>query len=136
LLSLDHLRQGINLRAFGQRDPLNEYKTEAFALFERMLFNLRETITQTLSLVEVTLDPRVLQAMQKPEDIEMHETRHDPALEGTDKAKAAGDMAKVQSMTQRTVFNQQDPSTWVNTPRNSPCPCGSDKKYKHCHGKV
>ena len=57
LLGLDHLRQGINLRAFGQRDPLNEYKTEAYAMFEIMVDRMRETITQTLSLVEVDINP-------------------------------------------------------------------------------
>lgn len=137
LLALDHLRQGINLRAFGQRDPLNEYKTEAFSLFEQMLFNLRENVTQTLGLVEVNLDPRVLQAMQKTEDQEVHETRNDPALMGLggENAKRTSS-GKVQAMPQRTVFNQEDPTTWGNTPRNAPCPCGSGKKFKQCHGKV
>jgi preprotein translocase subunit SecA len=136
LLSLDHLRQGINLRAFGQRDPLNEYKTEAFGMFEKMLYSLRENITQTLSLVEVNLDPRVMEAIQKPEEQEMHETRSDPALQGLGATVSNKTQGKVQNMTQRTVFDQNDPTTWGGTQRNAPCPCGSGQKYKHCHGKA
>lgn len=136
LLNLDHLRQGINLRAFGQKDPLNEYKTEAFGMFEKMLDQLRETTTQTLSLVELNVDQdgfaQLMMPGMMPEAQEMHETRQDPALR-----EAAGqETGQVTQFPKRNTFDQNDPSTWGKTPRNAPCPCGSGKKYKHCHGAV
>ena len=135
LLSLDHLRQGINLRAFGQRDPLNEYKTEAFALFEQMLFNLRETVTQTISLVEVNVDEQMLKALQEKqeEELAMKEGRSDPALMGTGAPQSED---TVQPFPEKREFDKNDSTTWGKVPRNAPCPCGSGKKYKHCHGKV
>jgi preprotein translocase subunit SecA len=125
LLALDHLRQGINLRAYAQKDPLNEYKTEAFGMFEAMLDALRESVTQTLSVVEVSVGapPPVPRARTGP----VHEGRgEDPA------ARAAAQRPE----TVRHRFDPADPATWTKTPRNAPCPCGSGKKYKHCHGRV
>ena len=138
LLNLDHLRQGINLRAFGQRDPLNEYKTEAFAMFEMMLVQLRENVTTTLSLLEIR-SPEDLQQLargpQEPDPSKLHETRVDPAS-----AETSVPDDSVQPATQQPIrnatFNAQDPSTWGQTQRNAPCPCGSGKKFKHCHGQV
>lgn len=136
LLSLDHLRQGINLRAFGQRDPLNEYKAEAFQLFEGMMNNLREAVTQTLSFVEINVSPEVLAALQKQQaqmeaqQKKLQETRDDPALSGGDDKKKANNVTPIR----KAAFDQNDPSSWADTPRNAPCPCGSGKKYKHCHG--
>ncbi len=143
LLALDHLRQGINLRAFGQRDPLNEYKAEAFSLFEVMMNNLRESITQTISLVEISASPEVLAALQRQQqqaEIEaqknMQETRLDPAMEAAaEEQRRADNRANVMQI-RKVAFDQNDPSTWVHTQRNAPCPCGSGKKYKHCHGAV
>jgi len=133
LLNLDHLRQGINLRAFGQRDPLNEYKTEAFSLFEIMLHNMRESVTQTLGLIEVNTDPRIMKALQQQRQ-ETQESRHDPALMGTGQSEQ-GD--NIQAMPVRNKpFNENDPTSWGKVPRNAPCPCGSGKKFKHCHGKA
>jgi preprotein translocase subunit SecA len=139
LLNLDHLRQGINLRAFGQRDPLNEYKTEAFAAFEDMLNRMREGITMTLCLVEVNLDAARAAAL----DAAMHrqkleETRQDPALMGmgqADRVQAQKETSNVSSMT-RPVFDKNNPETWGKVQRNADCPCGSGKKYKHCHGQI
>jgi len=137
LLNLDHLRQGISLRAFGQRDPLNEYKAEAFALFETMLNNLRESVTQTLNLVEVNVDPEAIRQMQRQHaeaQKKMMEGRADPAMGSSAQGEREG---KVQSLPVRNAtFDQNDPATWGNTPRNAPCPCGSGKKYKQCHGAV
>ncbi len=136
LLTLDHLRQGINLRAFGQRDPLNEYKAEAFAMFEQMMNGLREGVTQTLSYVEINVSPEVMAAIQKQQQqMEestkfMKEGRSDPALAGQEQNPRRENVAQIRN----AAFDQNDPSTWTNTPRNSPCPCGSGKKYKHCHG--
>jgi preprotein translocase subunit SecA len=134
LLSLDHLRQGINLRAFGQRDPLNEYKTEAFAMFEMMLDQFREQVTQTLSLVQIsTEDGRVgvFPQERRPDPSKLQETRTDPALArqpppGQPKLKPVVNVP----------FDANNPETWAKTPRNAPCPCGSGKKYKHCHGQI
>jgi len=140
LLNLDHLRQGINLRAFGQKDPLNEYKTEAFGLFESMLINMRETITQMLSLVEFNMTqggPNLMMNLAPEEDEEFQETRTDPALAGPNAPSADQDQAgSVQPFPKKRAFDKEDPTTWGKVPRNSPCPCGSGKKYKQCHGKI
>ena len=84
LLALDHLRQGIGLRAYGQRDPLNEYKREAFNLFEAMLERLRERVTLVLAHVELQVDPAAEPALRPPPPPEMHETRADPAFAEAD----------------------------------------------------
>ncbi len=140
LLNLDHVRQGINLRAFGQKDPLNEYKTEAFSAFENMLGIMNETITQTLCLVEVNAQPgRRVDSMMDQEEQEMHETRHDPALMGTGTSapsKQDSPSSSVQPIRQKSAFNKDDPNTWGKVQRNAVCPCGSGKKFKHCHGKI
>jgi len=134
LLSLDQLRQGINLRAFGQRDPLNEYKTEAFGLFENMLDNMRETVTQTITMVEVNIDEQILAELQAQHEEEMRlsEGRNDPAL----MAGSPDQSQNVQPIGEKRPFDKNDPTTWGKVQRNAPCPCGSGKKYKHCHGKV
>ena len=109
LLALDHLRHGIGLRAYGQRDPLNEYKQEAFNMFESMLSRLREQITLVLSHIE----------------IRTQEEQVAPAEEIAPPSAPAG-----------TAIDPNDPSTWGKLNRNAECPCGSGKKYKHCHGKL
>ncbi|GIL38837.1 preprotein translocase subunit SecA [Roseiterribacter gracilis] len=124
LLSLDHLRQGINLRAYGQRDPLNEYKREAFELFAAMIDGVREQVTRLLSHVELRSmeDFEQEQLARQQAEAQMIETRQDPAavgLVGDELAPPDG---------------QADASGKVQ--RNAPCPCGSGKKYKHCHGQV
>ena len=139
LLQLDHLRQGIGLRAYAQRDPLNEYKREAFEMFEEMLRRVRETVTEVLSHVELSLD-QTEEEMFRRERQAMSESREDPVL-----AMAEGDFgdeeyaiapAPVQSRAAADVIDPNDPSTWGKVARNAPCPCGSGKKYKHCHGRV
>lgn len=137
LLSLDHLRQGINLRAFGQRDPLNEYKAEAFSYFEGMLNKLRETVTQTLSLVEINIDPGTIAALNEQRQQQTNEGRMDPALMGTPRQNTgAAPAPSVKPFPTKVAFDKNDPLTWGKVSRNAPCPCGSGKKYKHCHGKV
>jgi preprotein translocase subunit SecA len=118
LLALDHLRQGINLRAYGQRDPLNEYKREAFQLFAAMLDDVREQVTRYLANIEFRASP---EDVPPPPSIEMHETRRDPALD-----MEAGFAPPPQ------LIPIDDEGAKVQ--RNAPCPCGSGKKYKHCHG--
>ncbi len=143
LLNLDHLRQGINLRAFAQRDPLNEYKAEAFAMFEMMLDHLRESVTETLSLVEFNVDEdaRHLFMRRAPAG---KETRQDPALEAEKgeltqvrrTARFAQANVKAVPATPPEDFDENRPETWGKIQRNAACPCGSGKKFKHCHGKV
>jgi len=144
LLSLDHLRQGIGLRAYGQRDPLNEYKREAFNLFEAMLDRLRERVTSVLSHVELRMDPETELQMERREQV-MHETRRDPALEavGAESQETpeqrngpAVHAAPLRSRQGAGALDPNDPGTWGRVSRNASCPCGSGKKYKHCHGNV
>jgi preprotein translocase subunit SecA len=137
LLSLDHLRQGIGLRAYAQRDPLNEYKREAFDLFEAMLERLRERVTLVLAHVELRMDPAAEPALRPPAPPEMHETRADPAFAEADEGPGgAGATATVRSRQAAGRANPSDPSTWGRVARNAACPCGSGKKYKHCHGQL
>ena len=145
LLGLDHLRQGIGLRAYAQRDPLNEYKREAFELFEAMLERLRERITMVLCHVELNLPAdQELELAQAQQDAwahrPTHETRRDPAFAGADAGPIAAESgAGPATVRFRQVTDQvkaDDPMTWGRVQRNAPCPCGSGKKYKHCHGKL
>ncbi|WP_376096270.1 preprotein translocase subunit SecA [Roseomonas sp. CCTCC AB2023176] len=135
LLSLDHLRQGIGLRAYGQRDPLNEYKSEAFNLFNNMLAEMREETTRWLMQVELAPEA----PLPSPEPVSFTDMRH-PAPDGLDPGYDAAPsygMAATQELTTRGVdgVDPNDPTTWHRTARNAPCPCGSGKKYKHCHGR-
>jgi preprotein translocase subunit SecA len=138
LYALDHLRQGIGLRAYGQRDPLNEYKSEAFALFNSMLVELKERVTGLLARVELAPE----RPMAPPPMMQFMESHAEPisVLSG-----GAGELAlaepappRVVSMTpNRTpAVDPHDESTWAGTPRNALCPCGSGRKYKHCHGRL
>lgn len=138
LLSLDHLRHGIHLRAYGQRDPLNEYKQEAFSLFEGMLNHLREVVTLRLSRIRIRVES--LAHLQDEPHQEMHETRHDPAT-GAPLDAVAAPLPEGMVMPVRSHVNPQDrdphdPTTWGKVARNEDCPCGSGKKYKHCHGAL
>lgn len=148
LLNLDHLRQGINLRAFGQRDPLNEYKTEAYSLFENMIFLWHESVTSTLSFIELNIDPRSAAAMMQQQMAQQRtvETRLDPALMGTgasqqQNSQSSGPQIVTHSRPLSTAattgpIDKNDPSTWGKVQRNALCPCGSGQKYKQCHGKI
>jgi preprotein translocase subunit SecA len=125
LFKLDHLKQGIGLRAYGQRDPLNEYKGEAFEMFTSMLSILRSAVTSLLAKVELSLDKRVEQPSFQSQQTRMGaptgENEVEPELE-TVGAPAVAPAADV------------DQSSWGKVARNAPCPCGSGRKYKHCHG--
>ena len=140
LLALDHLRQGIGLRAYGQRDPLNEYKSEAFALFNAMLDELKERVTMLLARVEISAEaPPAVDFQPRPQT--MIESHPEPAMAGAELelvgAEPAPVVARALPQPVRTAtLDPTDPSTWRSTPRNAPCPCGSGKKYKHCHGRL
>jgi preprotein translocase subunit SecA len=137
LYALDHLRQGIGLRAYGQRDPLNEYKSEAFALFNAMLDELKERVTAMLARVELAPEPVRPPPMPMmelhPQPMSVFAGEPEMALEGAGAAPMP--TAAPQSMRSDAV-DANDPATWRNTSRNAPCPCGSGKKYKHCHGRL
>ena len=161
LLGLDHLRQGIGLRAYGQKDPLNEYKREAFDLFNAMLEQLRETTTSVMCHLDLEIrDPDELAPRGEHEGIV--EGHADPALAGAFSgaepeglhpaaAFAQGPMPRsaalagaVDEVPPGWTFYEplgrhldpEIPETWGKVPRNAACPCGSGKKYKHCHGRV
>ena len=140
LLHLDHLRQGIGLRAYGQKDPLNEYKREAFNLFSDLLTGLRESVTNVLA----TLQLRMEQPPAPPPPAQMREIHEDPALaalQADDPAfdpadPTGGGVATLQRPRTNPKVDPNNPSTWGKVARNAPCPCGSGKKFKHCHGRV
>jgi preprotein translocase subunit SecA len=139
LLTLDQLRQGIGLRAYAQRDPLNEYKRESFNLFEEMLDALRERLTQVLSHIELQTSPSEDSLMLQRSQPEMTETRDDPDFQqegGNPDAGATSLATPIRSRQASSDLNPEDASTWGRVARNAPCPCGSGKKYKHCHGQV
>ncbi|ABS63349.1 preprotein translocase, SecA subunit [Parvibaculum lavamentivorans DS-1] len=134
LMMLDHLRQAVGLRGYAQRDPLNEYKSEAFELFESLLARLRENVTRQLSVAQfITEAPRIEE--QPLPEMQAHHTN---PLTGEDEM-ADGDVATMQRPMRNdpgVAADPNDPRTWGKTPRNAPCPCGSGKKYKHCHGAL
>jgi preprotein translocase subunit SecA len=136
LLSLDHLRQGINLRAYAQRDPLNEYKREAFQLFEDMLGRLRESVTGVLCHLDIRVgEPEEVIPQRRPQQMqEIHEEPVPEQATGTNGAPVR--IMPLRTAAPAAVIDSGDPATWGKVPRNAPCPCGSGKKYKHCHGKV
>ncbi|HZK91533.1 MAG TPA: preprotein translocase subunit SecA [Stellaceae bacterium] len=162
LLSLDHLRQGINLRAYAQRDPLNEYKREAFELFEGMLVQLRDQVTSVLSHIELRFEappmpPPTEMFAGGPQPLsgasaqfaEIHE--REPAMAEEDRPALGAGYPHLgpaaPPATRRGRDHPGDPprgggqfagprAPWAGTPRNSPCPCGSGRKFKHCHGRV
>jgi len=135
LLGLDHLKQGIGLRAYGQKDPLNEYKKEAFAMFENMLSRLNEVVTGRLSHLELSEEQRDAEALsKKPERKQrMKEGRVDPALQ---REAPVAVLATARTRIAPEERDPADPESWGKVARNEPCPCGSGKKYKQCHGQV
>ena len=133
LVMLDHLRQVVGLRGYGQRDPLNEYKAEAFDLFEAMGQNLREAVTSQLMRVELVQEQPPDGAQQLPQMQAQHINPDTGENEFSD--VSAVSIAPDQPVVPVAERNPNDPSTWGKIGRNEACPCGSGKKYKHCHGK-
>ncbi|MEQ9123126.1 MAG: SEC-C metal-binding domain-containing protein, partial [Alphaproteobacteria bacterium] len=148
LLALDHLRQGIGLRAYAQRDPLNEYKHEAFELFEGMLGRLRTVVTGALIHLQFQAPiPEPGPATPMGAIREEHPDAPPPSEAEPDMADAAASATPSASAAERRQPRQtrgaaaveidpNDPATWGRVSRNAMCPCGSGRKYKHCHGKV
>jgi preprotein translocase subunit SecA len=116
LITLEHLRQIVGLRGFGQRDPLSEFKLEAFTLFSDLLSGLRKDVVRFLSHVQLETPPPVLQTPELARQNPM--ASDDDITSGPQTEAAEGDVD----------FNKVG--------RNQPCPCGSGKKFKHCHGAV
>jgi preprotein translocase subunit SecA len=136
LYALDHLRQGIGLRAYGQRDPLNEYKSEAFTLFNGMLVDLKERVTTMLARVELAPE-QPLAPPPLPQMVESHAEPVSALVPEMAMAEPAAAPRIVSLAPNRTPeIDPNDETTWASTPRNAPCPCGSGKKYKYCHGKL
>ena len=135
LLSLDKLRHGINLRAYAQKDPLIEYKRDAFNLFEEMMMRIEEQLVTRISHVQISLEAAEdleLLSSQKPRQ-KMFESRNDPAFVQS-QAKSVEKQNTIRTKVNAQDRDPTDPSTWGNVGRNEACPCGSGKKYKQCHG--
>ncbi len=130
LIMLDHLRQVIGLRGYGQRDPLQEYKSEAFSLFEAMIAHLREAVTAQLMRVEII--PPEEQAPVLPA-MEVHKLNPDTGED--EMAFANASLVPQANAAAAAARDPNNPQTWGKVGRNEDCPCGSGKKYKHCHGK-
>ena len=129
---LEHLRQVVGLRGYAQRDPLNEYKSEAFQLFDELITNLREAVTAQLMRVEVVQGPPPDEQSKLPY-MEAHKI--DPNTGEDEMAMAEVTLEAGAPRVAAEARNANDPSTWGKVGRNEVCPCGSGKKYKHCHGK-
>ena len=122
LLTLEHLRSVVGFRSYAQRDPLNEYKSEAFQLFQNLLDGLRERVTQLLAHVR-------MRSAEEQKAIMEEMARQQAAI-------AAAAQSMDVTPTVPGAFDENDRATWGNPGRNEACPCGSGKKFKHCHGKL
>ena len=130
LMHLDHLRNVIGLRGYGQRDPLQEYKTEAFTLFEKLLVDLRQNVTRWLMTVEFAFE----EPPAPPPGL-LTEVHLDP-LTGENIAQMGAVPDGIPADQRAALPVSALPDGWEATGRNSPCPCGSGKKFKHCHGAL
>ncbi|PZO76630.1 MAG: preprotein translocase subunit SecA [Mesorhizobium amorphae] len=137
LVNLDHLRSVVGFRGYAQRDPLNEYKSEAFELFQSMLGQLRQVVTAQLMRVELVREAADSPAPQPPEveghhwDASTGEDDFSDEYGSTALAPAAQEDSRIVAPEDR---DPEDQSTWGKVGRNELCPCGSGKKFKHCHG--
>ena len=143
LVVLDHLRQVIGFRGYAQRDPLIEYKTESFEHFQGLLTRLREAVTRQMMHIELVQRPPPL----APEgDFEAMQAGHPDPVTGENEMLPPPDDGRQQPVRNARYaagagavaaqIDPNDPATWGKVPRNAPCPCGSGKKYKHCHGRL
>jgi preprotein translocase subunit SecA len=141
IVMLEHLRQVIGLRGYGQRDPLNEYKQEAFHLFESMIQQMREAVTAQLMRVEIMQAP----PEPAPANLPYMEAHHlNPATGEDEMVMTEGTVAALARSAGATLARNpgaapkrdpKDPASWGKVGRNEVCPCGSGKKFKHCHGR-
>ena len=127
IVNLDHLRQYVGLRGYGQRDPLNEYKSEAFELFEALLSTLRTDVVRQLMHVQIQTGP---QPPLEDTPLPAMQAMHINPLTGENEVEQAG------LWPEDAPVDPNNPQTWDKVQRNAPCPCGSGRKYKHCHGAL
>jgi preprotein translocase subunit SecA len=136
LVMLEHLRNVIGLRGYAQRDPLNEFKAEAYTLFETMSQSLREQVTAYLMRIQIMEQPP-----EQAPDLPYMEAHHVNPYSGMDDTMAYADASLAPALAggNGTVAaaerNPSDPTSWGKVGRNESCPCGSGKKFKHCHGR-
>ncbi len=138
LQQLDHLQSVVWMRGHGQRDPVNEFKTEAFALFESLLNDLRRDVIRMLNYLEIR-QPE--QAIPERQEIPMTETHANPLtgenkMEPSRRATASAGAGTLRARRLAEEIDPENPETWGKVSRNAPCPCGSGQKYKHCHGAL
>jgi preprotein translocase subunit SecA len=152
LLRLEHLRTVVGFRGYAQRDPLNEYKTEAFALFESMLSSLRLDVTRQLARVRpMTEEEKAAREAMIAQFLEQQAKAQEAArartgpngpaaaprvLRAVTPLQPDADVALADRVPLVEGFDAANPATWGNPGRNDPCPCGSGQKFKHCHGKL
>ena len=129
ILTLEHLRSVVGFRAYAQRDPVNEYKTESFQLFEGLLDSLRGEVTQKLAQIRPMTEEEQQAMLQKMM------AQQQAAIGAATPAGNDGPPGPTKEAID-AGFDENDPSTWGNPGRNVPCPCGSGKKFKHCHGAL
>ncbi|MFO1034398.1 MAG: preprotein translocase subunit SecA [Hyphomicrobiales bacterium] len=134
IITVDYLRQVIHLRGYGQRDPLNEYKTEGYNLFSAMLTRLKEEVTGQLMRVEIQTRPAD-DMLPEADELPPMQPHHLDLTSGEDDA-AGGLMLAPPPAQQQVARDPKKPETWGHVGRNDPCPCGSGKRYKHCHGTL
>ncbi|WPZ25826.1 preprotein translocase subunit SecA [Sulfitobacter pontiacus] len=136
LLTLEHLRSVVGFRGYAQRDPLNEYKNESFQLFESMLDSLRTEVTQKLGQIRPMTEEEQQQILSQMQERQAA-AQVNAAQAAEDNSEApASTAAAASGSTAVAGFDENDPSTWGTPARNDECPCGSGKKFKHCHGKL
>ncbi|HEY1836747.1 MAG TPA: SEC-C metal-binding domain-containing protein, partial [Rhizomicrobium sp.] len=131
IINLDHLRQYVGLRGYGQRDPLNEYKQEAFDLFQALLVKLRTDVVRQLMHIQINIGQPPPTVQAAPRQMQEH---HANPLTGEDELAPPNALAFDRD--QDVAVNPNDPKTWGKVQRNAPCPCGSGRKFKHCHGAL
>jgi preprotein translocase subunit SecA len=136
LLRLEHLRSVVGFRGYAQRDPLNEYKTEAFQLFESMLNSLRLDVTQKLSQVRPITKEEQEQMMAQLMAQQQAAARAAVPAPQPELVGAGAEAPNPVRTAAAPGFDESNPATWGNPGRNDPCPCGSGQKFKHCHGKI
>lgn len=135
LIMLDHLRQVIGLRGYGQRDPLQEYKTEAFNLFQEMSAHLREAVTAQLMRVEIVPPEQPPEPLPPMEAHKLDPNTGEDEFARASLTEATYSQASLVPKTPAADRDPNNPTSWGKVGRNEDCPCGSGKKYKHCHGR-
>jgi preprotein translocase subunit SecA len=141
LVTLEHLRSVVGFRGYAQRDPLSEYKTESFQLFESLLDGLRSEVTQRIAQIRPITQEEQQQMLREAIAAQQRATplpngAAQPAAQAAVAVSLAPAGNSAKSAQRLASFDENDPSTWGDPSRNDPCPCGSGDKFKHCHGRI